>query len=1491
MHIVHRIIATEGRQALAMASVNDDSLGDFTNDLSSDIAPLIALFGERMTVQYLSESTSYLDYFIFAMAPIGIITAIVSTIRLCGNAALRAFIGRSQEGEGTVEAELCTSTSRDVCELFTNGGVQRVLGRPSILELVYIEGDGTAPESAIDGNIGLHLSKNYFQDHTASETTHWKRVGKRSSGKGQPAFAPNPNISLNIGVKKQPTWVFWTIAVVGLILQMGVIVLAAVGVWILDWDLNEGKSSAKIYAPTMYITGSILLCIGMWSCAALIGQTTDEIRFKRNSERSPMRARLLWLQPGPQVIGDQTFDPYAYLENPEKDPLHVWTSSSKNPHPSFEVPTFLAILATLVGYVVQFIGLRGLKGWVSLTQLGITIVMSLLRGLLRIKRIGTESNALAKMPDLVAGHELDWITSEIVEQEGQEQFRWHITGQHAGAFTALKNQTNAPQAPVQVKSGHTPSARLERLFHVRLQLAHLTGNSSLRKLDDSQYQVWENQYVKVRETAGRVASAICKATAELVKSGGQRDIILCVEAASLFPTKTKITHQAQLLNVTLVSPDEFSTAGWRMDSAQLEAILGLWVWGMISDKRLLYENDDLTSRSDAELIQQARIVSAGEYNENWNTDVNIQDEMNLWLGRGAVTFREATLRRHDQESQGIATLFADKLGESLPTFAALEPSEMDEKYTLRKEEVHHNLQRFCGWSNVHPNPHGPTGIRIQYSEVTRGETSLLDLCAQELFTILLLSLAELLPWKKSPVFVETFGNLRLEHDSVNAFVHAFQEAELGTASDAMLCVVPALRQKLEPLDPNTLLSSVCKAADKYRREEEWDRAETLMQWACAHFGPYQKDGEKQQVTEHFRQSFVATAELYRWSLAHSVWKQNEKKASHRKNWGLDGIRNLMNKFESTGKRDSEIGKAISLYEEVSRKFREQKAISESAALVSLTDALEARDRAQALYFLCFVNEHAIRSSIRASRSLLPLAVRNDWPEVVNVLLELNADTNSTHVDKSSSGPIERTALSYCAELGLPSYVELLLDHQAAVDEPSGSQSQAPISQAAQSGHLNVMQLLLKTGRININKRDATGKSCLTHAAAEGHRNIVEVLLVHHADIEHRDDRSRTPLMWAAFRGRTDVVKLLIDRQANPDVKEEPNGQSILMLAAHGGRAEIVEMLLDRNAVLEYTTQSSPTALAIASEAGHESVVKLLLDKGANREARDDQSLTPLMHAVDRGYTNIMQLLLDRGAKINAVDFYGHTALYYAAAKGRTEYLRTLIMNGAELDRKNTSKLTPLWAAVREEHTEAAELLIDNGASTELSDSWQNTLLHIAVRDDRGGCAQLLIEKVMNLEATNNQGETALHIAATSRKSHCLELLIHKGAKLEAKTNRGETALHRAAYYNDETCTKLLIEMGANLEAKENSGDTALLVAIAFSRIECVRLLIEKGANLEAKSNDGSTALHLAAKKRELEIVKLLVGAGALVETVNNKGETPVALVKELLDGDGDKGSS
>ncbi|KAF4874295.1 putative ankyrin repeat protein [Colletotrichum siamense] len=58
-------LASVRAKAASADSDADDALSDFTNDLFTDLGPLLALFGEQMTKQYISESTTFYDYFIF----------------------------------------------------------------------------------------------------------------------------------------------------------------------------------------------------------------------------------------------------------------------------------------------------------------------------------------------------------------------------------------------------------------------------------------------------------------------------------------------------------------------------------------------------------------------------------------------------------------------------------------------------------------------------------------------------------------------------------------------------------------------------------------------------------------------------------------------------------------------------------------------------------------------------------------------------------------------------------------------------------------------------------------------------------------------------------------------------------------------------------------------------------------------------------------------------------------------------------------------------------------------------------------------------------------------------------------------------------------------------------------------------------------------------------------------------------------------------------
>ena len=73
------------------------------------------------------------------MAPLGILTAITAAIRVGGPPWMKAVIGRARENYVTIELELMSSTSHEVCELWNGNGVIRMIGEAKVQPIIYLE--------------------------------------------------------------------------------------------------------------------------------------------------------------------------------------------------------------------------------------------------------------------------------------------------------------------------------------------------------------------------------------------------------------------------------------------------------------------------------------------------------------------------------------------------------------------------------------------------------------------------------------------------------------------------------------------------------------------------------------------------------------------------------------------------------------------------------------------------------------------------------------------------------------------------------------------------------------------------------------------------------------------------------------------------------------------------------------------------------------------------------------------------------------------------------------------------------------------------------------------------------------------------------------------------------------------------------------------------------------------------------------------------------
>ena len=131
-------------------------------------------------MQFMSQSVGMADNIILAMAPLGIITAIVAAIRVGGPSWLKAIIGRARESRAVAESELMSSTSSDVCELWNGQQIVRVMGSGPIREFIVLTpdngGQNTTSASAKDGQ-DVRVQVMELQDPENQDREYLKEYG------------------------------------------------------------------------------------------------------------------------------------------------------------------------------------------------------------------------------------------------------------------------------------------------------------------------------------------------------------------------------------------------------------------------------------------------------------------------------------------------------------------------------------------------------------------------------------------------------------------------------------------------------------------------------------------------------------------------------------------------------------------------------------------------------------------------------------------------------------------------------------------------------------------------------------------------------------------------------------------------------------------------------------------------------------------------------------------------------------------------------------------------------------------------------------------------------------------------------------------------------------------------------------------------------------------------------------------------------------------
>lgn len=258
-------------------------------------------------------------------------------------------------------------------------------------------------------------------------------------------------------------------------------------------------------------------------------------------------------------------------------------------------------------------------------------------------------------------------------------------------------------------------------------------------------------------------------------------------------------------------------------------------------------------------------------------------------------------------------------------------------------------------------------------------------------------------------------------------------------------------------------------------------------------------------------------------------------------------------------------------------------------------------------------------------------------------------------------PGAKTPLLYAAREGHQDIASLLLAHGAEL-EKADADGITPLLMAILNGRIDVANFFIEQGA-NVNASDWYGETPLWSAV----------------DIRNLDVAGPTRDNGVDRKAAFALIQTLLDRGANPNArtKESPpqrrwitrlgslswvdfTGQTPFLRAALAGDVDVMQLLLDHKADPNIKTFNGTTPLMAAAgvnwtvsqtyDEGPEKLlaaVQLAQSLGNDVNAANDMGVTALHGAANRGSDDIIRFLVAKGATLGVADKQGRTAVTWA----------------------------------------------------------------------------------------------------------------------------------------------------------------------------------------------------------------------------------------------------
>lgn len=428
----------------------------------------------------------------------------------------------------------------------------------------------------------------------------------------------------------------------------------------------------------------------------------------------------------------------------------------------------------------------------------------------------------------------------------------------------------------------------------------------------------------------------------------------------------------------------------------------------------------------------------------------------------------------------------------------------------------------------------------------------------------------------------------------------------------------------------------------------------------------------------------------------------------------------------------------------------------------------------------------------------------------------------------------------------------------------------PLMMAIHFGDPDLVYRLLGHSDVDVNARDRNGQTALILAARKGSYEVAEQLLENEKLEKNAADFrvKRTALICAAEYNRPMLVKLLLDRGADPNLRDRLGGTA-LMRGIDKGRKSVVDMMLGYPTVDKHCQDIDDRGLLHAAAAnGTPDVLASFRDLDLDLNLQDSNGMTPLHEAARNGKSSAVETLLAWGARADTKDSSNRTASIIAWQYGFEDITRLSGIDGDSNSSHSEATAAPRlelppWALVRHGKADLLKTLVEQNATSlsEIEPGTGNTVLHIAILTEQIPILELLLPAIdrinISIDAQNRHLRTPLHLAVIKSSLPAVSLLLNHSASPSLADIWSATPLYLAIEDKRNLIALRLIEAGAAINARQSDIQRLFFKAVEHGSVKAAAALLAAGADKNGRTLDDGLMAYQIAKKEDVEMQRFL----------------------------------